>query len=65
MEDIKLYTLPEVGRQVRLTRGALHYLIRRGRLAVIQPGGPGGRRFVRQEELDRLLRTVNLTEGKK
>lgn len=59
MEDIKLYTLPEMSRQVGLTRGALHYLIKRGGLAVIQPGGPGGRRFVRPEELDRLLQTVN------
>ncbi len=57
MKD-KLYTIPEVTKQVRLTRGALHYLVKKGRLKVIQPGGPGGRRFVREAELNRLLETI-------
>ncbi len=65
MEANRLYTIPEVSQRVRLTRGALHYLVKAGKLAVIQPGGPGGRRFVREEELNRLLQTVSPTEDKK
>lgn len=55
---MKLYTLAEIRPLVGLSRGGLQRLINRGRLAVLQPGGEGGKYYVPEDELERLRKRV-------
>lgn len=54
----KLYTLKEVSAGVGLGIAALHLLINKGRLTVLQPGGDGGKYYVPEDELERLRQRV-------
>lgn len=51
---MELKSITELAAETGFSRDQLHWLIRRGRLAAVQPGGPKGKMYVNPQDLKSL-----------
>ncbi len=60
-----LFDLKQSGQKSGLSPDQLEWLIRRGRLRATQPGGPRGKWYVQEDDLEALLRPAQAVKEQK